>query len=82
MMVSQNESRTIFTMLSYVFAIVFVLHVMISPIWFGIHSLVMFETDNRLFAVVPLWFVCTGLLSLVIAITLAWVPNKSRETRR
>ena len=74
----KKETRSIWSLLAFVFTIIFGIHVMLIPVWFGARALMLFERGQSF--PVPIWFMASGAMSLLVAIALGFVPRRgSRE---
>jgi uncharacterized BrkB/YihY/UPF0761 family membrane protein len=71
------------SLLSFIFTLLFMLHVMLTPVWFGIRSILILEHDWGFFSVFPIWFVTTASLSLLFALAFSLISltQQSRHNK-
>jgi uncharacterized BrkB/YihY/UPF0761 family membrane protein len=75
-----QRKKSTASLLSFIFTILFVLHIMLLPVWMGIRAIMIFETDNGFFSTFPPWFVGSAVVCLTVALIFGILPqNEDRS---
>ena len=79
---NENEmtTRSRRSFAAFIFTILFVFHVMLIPVWFGISALMTLGSNtNQLFEIIPRWFFGTGITCLILALVLHYLHRNNHS---
>ena len=79
----EMTTRSRRSLAAFLFSILFVVHVMLIPVWLGISAIMTLgQSTNNIFEIVPAWFFGTGTTCLILALVLHYFPKDNQSATR